>query len=392
MGEAYPCWRAAPRCRPPRGRKSRPPRGPKSRPRPKGPCNAKNIPKAVASWRWWNYLHAQVPCSKTPLRINIDETSVCLSQGKGKGSVFVRKSAQMVRHSKRRMYLTHVACVCDQPHLQRRLPQFIVGNERALPARAMAGLRAAAPSYVRIWRRRSSCLNQRQFAIMLGLIMAALRPYLDEYQVIFMLDAAKIHCTSLIFSECARLGVWPLLVPARLTWLMQVLDTHIFSVYKRSMEGSYQDALASGSIDIGRLLGCVYAAIEEAIQGKCWASAFDGNGYGASQCALRAKARGHLEFDGDVVVSSERPLEEDVRPCFPQGWVVPRAVFLRMAMPPPPAPPSHAVAACLPLPVAGRAITRSMARAADVVAAPAAAPPAVVVATRLIPRRYISPA
>lgn len=171
------------------------------------------------------------------MRINIDETSICLFQGKGSGTVFVRKSVQRATLNKRRKYLSHVACACDQPHLQRLLPQFLVGNERVLPARAMARLRAAAPGFVRLLRRKSSWLNDGLFATILRAIVAALGPYLHEYQVIFMFDAARIHCTSGVFETCFRLGAWPLLISARMTWLLQMLDTRIRRVQGEACGG-----------------------------------------------------------------------------------------------------------------------------------------------------------
>ncbi len=92
----------------------------------------------------------------------------------------------------------------------------------------MVRLHAARPGNVYLLRRDSSWVNQGLFATIIRLIMAALRPYLDEYQVILMFDTYKAHITSCIFSECARAGAWPLLVPPSMTWLLQVLDTHAF--------------------------------------------------------------------------------------------------------------------------------------------------------------------
>ena len=42
-------------------------------------------------WQWYNYAESQVPAGKQTLRINLDETSVCLFQGDAKGTVFFSK-------------------------------------------------------------------------------------------------------------------------------------------------------------------------------------------------------------------------------------------------------------------------------------------------------------
>ena len=47
------------------------------------------FPQASAVWQWWNYYMAQLPTGKVPLRINLDETSICLFQGHSKGTILV---------------------------------------------------------------------------------------------------------------------------------------------------------------------------------------------------------------------------------------------------------------------------------------------------------------
>ena len=89
-----------------------------------------------------------IPGNKQLLRINLDETSVCLFQGSGKGNVFVgkkRRLVQFVQTRKRRCYFTHVAVICDNSELQPLLPQVLIGNERTFLAASMNGLRAGKP-------------------------------------------------------------------------------------------------------------------------------------------------------------------------------------------------------------------------------------------------------
>ena len=89
--------------------------------------------QAFATWQWSNYCHAQLPAGKRALRVNMDETAICLLQGGGRGNVFLSKTDQTVVQNiprgKRRTYLTHVAFVCDEMAIQAVLPQVIIGNE-----------------------------------------------------------------------------------------------------------------------------------------------------------------------------------------------------------------------------------------------------------------------
>ena len=41
-------------------------------------------------WQWWNYAVASVPTGCRILRLNLDETSVKLFQGEGKGTIFFK--------------------------------------------------------------------------------------------------------------------------------------------------------------------------------------------------------------------------------------------------------------------------------------------------------------
>ena len=46
---------------------------------------------------------------------------------------------------KQRMFLTHVAFICDDSVIQKVLPQVVIGNERAIPQKKLATLKANCP-------------------------------------------------------------------------------------------------------------------------------------------------------------------------------------------------------------------------------------------------------
>ena len=74
------------------------------------------ILEAAAFWQWANYCASRVPAGRRQLRINFDETAVCLYQGHARGNIFLAKTDQTrqnVPRWKRRAYLTHVAFACD---------------------------------------------------------------------------------------------------------------------------------------------------------------------------------------------------------------------------------------------------------------------------------------
>ena len=289
-------------------------------------------------WQWFNFLKEQVPGGKAVLRINMDETSVCLFQGDSKGTVMARKRkirghapdgaavamepAQKVSRSMRRTCVTHVAFVCDRPDIQPLLPQVVVGNERTFPATAFAGLQGSAPRNVHLVRQKSAWNNSALLASLIKALAAVLAPYLDELQPIFLMDACKVHIAQAVLQACWAGKLWPILVPARLTWLLQPCDTHAFLRYKEVLKAEYQAARAStsdGQLNVGQFLGALYATIRSTLQGRRWALAFDEDGFGQGQSSLSSFALRQLEYERPPFVSNALPNADQVQLCLPKA-------------------------------------------------------------------------
>ena len=136
--------------------------------------------QAFAAWQWWNFYNAQVAAGKQLLKINLDETSLRLFQGDGRGIIFASKNCpapvQSVTRAKRRSCLTHVAFICDEPSIQPVLPQILIGNETTIPASALAALKERAPANVRLLPQKSAWNNERVCAWIVRILAAALAP------------------------------------------------------------------------------------------------------------------------------------------------------------------------------------------------------------------------
>lgn len=96
----------------------------------------------------WNYYVDQLPPGKTPLRINLDETSVCILQGDCHGTVFVNtkrpkdEPVKRMARATRRCWLTHVASIRDDSVMQPVLLQVVRGSEHTFPKAGFAELQA----------------------------------------------------------------------------------------------------------------------------------------------------------------------------------------------------------------------------------------------------------
>ena len=323
----------------------------------------------------------------------MDETSVCLFHGSGKGTVMTRKRktrdqaldggavpqepVQKVSRSMRRTCMTHVGFVCDRPEIQPKLPQVVIGNEHTFPAATFAGLQGRAPANVHLVRQRSAWNNSDLLVQILGALSAVLAPYLHELQPIFLMDACRVHITQPVLRACWRGKLWPVIVPAKLTWLLQPCDTHAFMQYKATLKAEYQKArarTADGQLGIDQFLDALYSTIRSTLQGRRWALAFEVDGFGDGQAMLSSYARRQLEYDRPPVVPNALPTAELVQLCFPKTKAASKAagsITRPMAnlcshgpMPQPLALPAPAAAKALPAPPIARAAPLGLRRLA----------------------------
>ena len=258
-----------------------------------------------------------------------------------------------VSRGKRRCYLTHVAFICDRADIQPLLPQVIIGNEATFAAGQLVALKAMCPPHVHLLRQKSAWNNEVTCAAIVRLLRDALAPLAHTVQPILLLDAARLHTTRLVLSACNRACVWPILVPAGVTWLLQPLDTHVFLRFKLFLSKSYQRARArtvDGDLNIMEFLPCICEAIRSVMQGNSWASAFDQDGFGDAQRRVSAFVSKCLEIDGAVEIPTDWPSLEMFQLCFPRRTRVPLGLLWAPFRPLPARPPLRRSGPPLPIP------------------------------------------
>ena len=300
--------------------------------------------QALAAWQWFNCLSTKIPVGKTVLRINMDETSVCLWQGHGKGTVLFRKRrdppgaepVQRADRRKRRTCLTYVAFICDRPELQPLLPQVIIGNFGTFLARDLPGLQAASPANVELIRQKSAWNDARLQARIVRKLGLALRPFLREFQPVLLMDAVPLHFAGPVVQACYAWGLWPVIIPAKMTFLLQPCDTHLFQAFKQHLRSGVQAArlgTTEGELDMAGFLACMYRSIRQVVQGQRWSAAFDQDGFGADQVKISSYVRRQLGLgDTAVQVPSACLTQPELELCFPKRARVTIGRFLRPAI------------------------------------------------------------
>lgn len=359
-------------------------------------------------WQWYNFVTTDIPAGKTILRVNIDETSVCFWQGSAKGTVVLKKSryarelapVQSVTRQEQRTYLTHVACVCDRSDLQPRMPQFIIVNAKWFKVADAKVLNDEASPNVFVIRQKSAWNNTFLLIKMLQCLARLLGPELmATLYVVLFLDASRLHLPPSIVRFCNFHRWRYILIPAKLTWFLQVLDTHAFQIYKQLLRTLYissRGASPTGSVTPPEFIRLLFTVIRRVLQGRCWSGPFNKNGFSIRQLKISKFILQHLELGNTPpCISCTQPSMEQLQLIFPKNAVVPyKFIFAKakavLALPSAPLPaPMHSLPAPLrpcisfalpPPPVPAPPMTRSMAKNAAPQPAKAAA------SSRAVPR------
>lgn len=287
--------------------------------------------KTIAVWKWYNYTAASCPANKTILRVNLDESSVCIHQGQGRGNVITEhrrgtlglEPTQKVNRSKHRLNFTYISIICDDPAIQLKIPQIIIGAEAAVRKLVAESINATAPSSIIFLRRKSSWNQVPLMKEVLRIFARAIgRDERLKRHIIFILDAARIHIKPDLIKLFRYYNINVVIVPARMTWLLQPLDTHAFASFKLSLRERFQRARAShflGEISMEEFLRILVIVIKEKIQHATWKLPFDRDGYTQGQEHVSMYIKQILQWSVLPSVSRERPTEEDIKHIYPKN-------------------------------------------------------------------------
>jgi hypothetical protein len=143
---------------------------------------------------------------------------------------------------------------------------------------------------------------------------------MEDYQPILYFDTAPCHMDVSIFEVLHELGIWYVVLPARLTWLFQPCDTHLFLRFKRFLKRTYQDEMAGaeGRDTVSYMVQMVVRAIRIVIQGHSWAPAFAQNGLTGDLANVSSFIKQQLQWRDLVAPSTDAPTLEQLRMCWPR--------------------------------------------------------------------------
>jgi hypothetical protein len=285
--------------------------------------------QATALWQWSAHLVDKARAlGKQPLFLNLDESSMPIVFTNGKGNIMVvngrrawqTEGRQQVRSADMRINFTFLAFICNVPALQPLMPQIFFVAASALRVPAWNALCANLPANVYVKRMPSAWNSSRQHLLIMRLLRLILGPLMEDYQPILYFDTAPCHMDVSIFEVLHELGIWYVVLPARLTWLFQPCDTHLFLRFKRFLKRTYQDEMAGaeGRDTVSYMVQMVVRAIRIVIQGHSWAPAFAQNGLTGDLANVSSFIKQQLQWRDLVAPSTDAPTLEQLRMCWPR--------------------------------------------------------------------------
>ena len=308
-------------------------------------------------WTWSNFLHDQVRAGLRPLRVNFDETGIRYFQDTRQGHLTEaavrqrrtpRSLMRLVTKGETRAMMSLATFVCDDAAVQAMLPQVLVVNKKLLTQDEMVVAKIGLPPQVYIWREEKAWTTGEIMIRLLKELRRCLEPVLAERQVILSADAFRAHLTKPVFRTAANLGFFYFLIPSKMTWALQPLDTHVFAVFKRDLAERAQCVVAaseSGTLTRPLLIDCVGQTVDSVLRRRCWRRAFEDCGLTGTQVTVSARTLCKLGTVSPPPSSRGLPSLDMLIDIFPARATVPIDDVFRAFLPAPAARATEPTAA-----------------------------------------------
>ncbi len=189
---------------------------------------------------------------------------------------------------------------------------------RAAAARFVpAPLPANTPSWMHVWEHDNAWVNNDLWVRWIRLVHDWRRVHAPHMRLIIVVDALRAHHCAAALILMEELGMELLVLPALLTWLLQMLDTHGFAVLKQILHEGLLRARteAHGNLTAAAWWAALLDAVDRALLHRDWMPVFKGNGLGGTGADLRPKL-----FQLGLGPVADVPLAvrlEDITECLP---------------------------------------------------------------------------
>ena len=250
--------------------------------------------KVLVFLRWARFLVVHIAWNRQHVIVNMDETQLASVKNQGTGMISGRRKKRADRRraprdveDRHHTKVTYMAVVSDSPELQPLLPQVILPRytQHAFPPAAMLHTYADFGHPFEFWHGTAGATSPGIVQTWMTRLRSVISSFNDRAWIILTLDCDTNHLCVTTMAHLRRLGMIPLLVPAKLTWLLQLLDVFVFGSLKKEMrlqEVRSRESSTTGSLARRERIGFAASSIRRIIINRDWSEAFEKLGYGNS--------------------------------------------------------------------------------------------------------------
>jgi hypothetical protein len=280
---------------------------------------------------------------KMPLFVNMDETSVAMHFGRQRGLVVRQRSLPPGKAHKKehvtsgdaKANISFLAFMTHEADIQKKLPQIFISSKHQIPAKSLGQITPYLPENVYLWREDSAWNCHASMRKAMCTLAKHLEEYAATHQIILVLDVAKCHYHSSIFTLATRKGIRLLYVPAKLTWLLQPADTHAFSRLKQRLRKAWLSLCvgnATGAVGRVEWLQQLFSIAKKLFTEVQWHSAFESCGL-LDERKLSQRVLRQLGWATPVTVNVDVLTPEQLAIVFPRRAKVSSDAIFRWAAP-----------------------------------------------------------
>jgi len=217
---------------------------------PHGISRPASVRRAAVFIRWIRHVCASLVGSAEVVVINMDETNLHNLKQWKRGVTDATGEVQVSERAAKDAALprtTLMASVCSDVALQRALPQIRLprGRGGALPSRIVVGAYAdAGPPQVTV-HGTNGFVTVNTLRYYLRLLAQTVRRVRPNSVPVLVMDCCPVHLVDEVLNTARTLGVVVIFVPAKMTWMLQPLDTHVFAVLKAKLRAATFEAKAT---------------------------------------------------------------------------------------------------------------------------------------------------
>ena len=200
------------------------------------------------------------------------------------------------------------------------MPQFVLTNKKHLTAVDCSALQAEPRGNIILARRQTSWRNSDFLVDVIRALALLLLPFKDTAHSILMFDASQHHVTRLVFAAAIYYGIFLCVFALALTWLLQPLDTDIFSKYRLAIRHSYASMVATRGTDnipTRDFIRTLISIIDSFFQSAQWRPIFIRNGFSPSQSGVSERIKTLLGVAELPEINAFAPTEAQFRQILP---------------------------------------------------------------------------